>query len=116
MLKHHVVANYPILEQNQIAADLVNSATEQPLFTLQFFNTVTYKNAKQKPKLNETFLRVDPKNPAHVIYTFTPTTSDPYYLTLGSNLEKKCGSGLIKRSHATTIRYFPRYCRLKPDK
>ncbi|WP_081326596.1 YfhO family protein [Latilactobacillus curvatus] len=88
VLKHHVIANYPILEQNQIAADLVNSATEQPLFTLQFFNTVTYKNAKQKPKLNETFLRVDPKNPAHVIYTFTPTTSDPYYLTLGSNLEK----------------------------
>lgn len=88
VLKHHVVANYPLLEQNQIASDLTNSTTIEPLFTLQFFKTVTYKNAKQKPKLNETFLRIDPKNPAHVIYTFTPTTSDPYYLTLGASLEK----------------------------
>ncbi|KRM21171.1 YfhO family protein [Latilactobacillus graminis] len=88
VLKHHVTADYPLLEQNQIAADLVNSPVDQPLFTLKFFNTVTYKNAKQKPKFNETFLRINPKNTAHVIYTFTPTTSDPCYLTLGSNLEK----------------------------
>ncbi|CAM2866697.1 YfhO family protein [Latilactobacillus sakei] len=89
VLKHKVTADYPILEQGNIATKLTDNPTlGNQLFTLQYFNTVSYQNTKQKPKLNETFLRINSKKDAHVTYTFTPTTNDPYYLTLGSSLEK----------------------------
>ncbi|MEJ1299425.1 YfhO family protein [Latilactobacillus sakei] len=89
VLKHKVTADYPILEQGNIATKLTDNPTlGSQLFTLQYFNTVSYQNTKQKPKLNETFLRINSKKDAHVTYTFTPTTNDPYYLTLGSSLEK----------------------------
>ncbi|MCP8858022.1 YfhO family protein [Latilactobacillus fuchuensis] len=89
ILKHKKTADYPLIEQNNIAAELSGqTGVNQQLFNLEFFNTVTYQNVKQKPKLNETFLKIDSKKDGHVIYTFTPTTNDAYYLTLGSSLEK----------------------------
>lgn len=89
ILKHKVTADYPLVEQNNIAADLTHQPTnQQSLFNLEYFNTVSYQNAKQKPKLNETFLKIDSKKPGKVSYTFTPQTNEPYYLTLGPSLEK----------------------------
>ncbi|KRL99866.1 YfhO family protein [Liquorilactobacillus satsumensis] len=58
-------------------------------FTAQNFNEVVFQNISQQTKLTNTiFRRKDLTKDGQIIFKFTPTTNDSYYLTLGPSLDE----------------------------
>ncbi|WP_225418541.1 YfhO family protein [Loigolactobacillus iwatensis] len=86
-------SQYPTLYQSTILNHLMGSKQYTSLFMAQQFATVTYHNVRQdKAPLTETYKKINKKKNGTITYRFTPTTSDPYYLTIGSNLNSKAVS------------------------
>ncbi|MGK4058112.1 YfhO family protein [Loigolactobacillus coryniformis] len=93
ILKPQTNTSYPTIYQANVLSALTGSDQYAALFTPQLFATVTYANVKQrKAPLTQTYRKINKKKAATITYTFTPQTNDPYYLTIGSNLNSKAVS------------------------
>lgn len=82
-----VLYNDPISYQT----NWLNLATNTPIsnryFSAQNFNEVIFQNTKSSINLTgQTFKRTDNDKDAQIIFKFTPSTNDSYYLTLGPQL------------------------------
>ncbi|MFD0896198.1 YfhO family protein [Loigolactobacillus binensis] len=93
ILKANTNTSYPTVYQSNVFNALVGTTNYTALFTPELFNTVTYSNVKQrKAPLTQTYRKIKKNKPATITYTFTPPTNDPYYLSIGSNLNSKAVS------------------------
>lgn len=77
----------PLNYQSQIFQALAGKSTKESLFNVQNFDHVTFINLHETTQITGAILsKVNATAPAAIQLSFTPTTNDPYYLTLGSNI------------------------------
>lgn len=78
----------PVMYQSQLFQTLAGKAQQAPLFTVQNFDHVTFKNVQSAHKITGTiFRRQNPLKDASVTLHIVPQTNDSYYLTLGDELK-----------------------------
>ncbi|MFC6170618.1 YfhO family protein [Loigolactobacillus jiayinensis] len=93
ILKAQTNTSYPTVYQSNVMNALTGSQRYSSLFLPQLFATVNYNNVKQrKAPLTQTYRKIDKGKAGTITYTFTPQTNDPYYLSIGSNLNSKAVS------------------------
>lgn len=83
----------PINDPVNYQTNWLNAATgtwpTTKYFTAQNFNEVVFQNADKTVNLTGSLLKKkNKKDPAQVIFKFTPKTNDPYYLTFGPGMEE----------------------------
>ncbi|KRM89248.1 YfhO family protein [Liquorilactobacillus vini] len=77
----------PINFQTQWLAQATGHLSDQ-YFVPQNFNEVVFQNVNQQLKLTDAvFKRKNLGKVSQIIFKFTPTTNDSYYLTLGASLD-----------------------------
>lgn len=93
ILKSQTNTSYPTIYQSNVLNALTGSQSYSSLFSPLLFATATYDNVKQrKAPLTQTYRKINKKKPGTITYSFTPQTNDPYYVTIGSNLNSKAVS------------------------
>lgn len=93
ILKKQTNTSYPLVYQSNVLNALMGSKQYSSLFLPQLFTTASYQNVKQrKAPLSQTYRKINRHKPGTITYTFTPNSDDPYYLTIGSNLNSKAVS------------------------
>lgn len=88
ILKTKLTTSQPILNQEKIVNNLVNGQSYQTLFravTLDQPKLINAKSTALNP--DSTYTKTDQNLPASISFTFTPTTNDSYYLSLGSSVD-----------------------------
>lgn len=101
--------NDPVSYQTNWLNALSATPITQRYFTAQNFNEVVFQNTKARVNLTgETFVKEDSTKEAQIIFKFTPTTNNSYYLTLGPQLDDDNVTwylGNQKLSHYGTFRH-----------
>lgn len=99
----------PIENQNRMWQNM-NGYQSDPIFTAANFENVKSYNTKTSKKITGAFLKKTDKGNASITLEFTPDSDDPYYLTLGNemnddNVEIHINNEVIKKvpSHRHTI-------------
>ncbi|MBD5069840.1 MAG: YfhO family protein [Lactobacillus sp.] len=82
-----VLYNQPLTYQTNWLNAATGSAASTKYFYASNFNEVVFENTGKQVNLTGSyFKKTDLSKDAQIIFKFTPTTNDSYYLTLGSNL------------------------------
>lgn len=90
ILKPNQATYGPLQYQSQLFNQLLGKQHTISYFQPILFDRAVYHNLKrEKSPANETYEKINKKKVATLTYYFTPKTSDPYYLTLGANLNSK---------------------------
>ncbi|MDF7626345.1 YfhO family protein [Lactobacillaceae bacterium L1_55_11] len=86
ILKTQLFDDSPMQNQDQIFQKLTGESTN--LISATNFDSAQGHNLNTPITVTDaTVTRIDPSQPASLDLTFTPTTDDPYYLTIGGNLK-----------------------------
>ena len=109
LLNLKTLYNDPVNYQTNWLNALTATNIAQRYFTAQNFNEVIFQNTKARVNLtNEVFVKDDSSKDAQIIFKFTPTTNNSYYLTLGPQLDDDNVTwylGNQKLSHYGTFRH-----------
>ncbi|MFD1411999.1 YfhO family protein [Lapidilactobacillus gannanensis] len=83
--KTSLLDNQPVTNQERILAGLTGTNSYQPLYSLVNFDQVKLTNlTRDTPTPAAVYTRKMNELPGSVTFTFTPTTNNSYYLSLGS--------------------------------
>lgn len=84
-----VLYDRPLTYQTNWLNAATGSSSKTKYFYAANFNEVVFQNTKKQTSLTGSFFKkTDLKDPAQIIFKFTPDTDDPYYLTLGPSLDQ----------------------------
>lgn len=87
VLTTKLVANEPILNQTNLWHDLLTTAPKNTLFNGVDFDSYATTNTNRPEFINGGYLSAkDLVKPTTLTAKFTPTSNDPYYLTIGSTM------------------------------
>lgn len=86
--KTQLLDNQPVTNQERIIAGLTGTNAYQPLYSLVNFDQVKLTNlTRDTPTPAAVYTRKMSELPGSVTFTFTPTTNNSYYLSLGNALD-----------------------------
>ncbi|WP_353989093.1 YfhO family protein [Pediococcus argentinicus] len=99
---NHITTFKPIDYQTDLLNKALSEDPKDPLFTYVKYFKIDYHNVNMPQKLNDAFLtKQDLGKPASVDVTFTPTTKNPTYMTLGTGLSHKNVDIIVNSHHFT---------------
>lgn len=88
ILTSKLTAGQPILNQERLVADMLGQNNYAPLYYITNISNIKLNNLKRSsPIPDATYTKVDAALPGTVTFSFTPTTNNSYYMSLGSAVD-----------------------------
>lgn len=88
ILSTKMTAGQPILNQERLLADMLGQNNYAPLYTVASIDHITLNNLKRNAEIADaTYTKINSSLPGTVTFSFTPTTNNSYYLSLGTAVD-----------------------------
>lgn len=88
ILTTKMTAGQPILNQERLVADMLGQNNYAPLYTVTPIEHITLNNLKRNSEIPDaTYTKINSSLPGTVTFSFTPTTNNSYYLSLGTAVD-----------------------------